>query len=331
MDEVDSIELMIKKILGDISMATSADQLKAIIEMYGSNLNIQGFVVSAVADRVCLRGKFEDSNEIVGWDDDFFNLGIVCIQLDYLREGIEILQKGCTIHKGNCDLHSAIVFNANKIGRNDISKTYLDALNANVPVQKWTEMTFDYILKYLSDVGDDGEFDAVVEKMKLSYPASESPYLLRSRKENNIEQRIAILEEGIGKVVVCPSLCFAMVNDLMSLGDYVGVIKYSTRGLAANAEMQPSVSFASLVLYRALAMDAILNMNLVSRKDVYEKDIDNVINEYELARDHSDFSGRKAAAIEQRIGLLKSMKNSKGSYFNILNDGRDTIVMSKQD
>ena len=210
-----------------------------------------------------------DRPVIIGNSSQFHNLSSEFARKGLYKHAEQVAEIGVKRYKYNADLLADVV----KFGADsqewDICKKAYDRLRS-IDFKKWTWRCFTFCIDYLLDYMEASEPDtaeSISAEIKLLICAykdlkderawvAEADLLLAEGKRS---AAIASLKEGVEKVVVSPQCCLKLADLLLEDGDYVDVIKYSSVGIRATAQDQPSASTPYLLYISALAKDALIH------------------------------------------------------------------------
>ena len=239
-------------------------------------------------------GKTQD--RILGSENDYHNLSVEFDRQNCTPFAAGIATIGCKFYPMSTDLLADTIKYSQLIGDTECCKRGLELLD-KIDRKYWNWRTFTFVIDFLKDTLSSAtsmeQFEANLTKakqyikdFKTYIPYDERSFVSEAElyeKQNNRNEMIKILEEGIKNVGVAPQCCMKLANAYLELGEYEKVYQYAQKGIIAATQDQPTVSMGYLYYLSALAMDAIRIKAKQEGKSIDTNDIQNILISYQTA------------------------------------------------
>lgn len=271
-------------------------------------------LLSRMKDSIYDDDSNSDADSIDMDANDYHNKAV-----DHSRHGkhklaAETCMEGLKYFPLNVDLLADTIMYSSKSGNMDNAAKHYEILKDAIPVQRWNWRAFTFSFDFLLEndpVANEDECRAIIENYKKFIPYEEKAYMAESELEmalGNAERSMAVLKEAIASRENASQCALRLADMQLDRGLYEEVIATANYGIAASAEVQPSINIPYLYYIRALAKDNILHKKECRNESVEKKDVEALSAEYELLLSKFPELMNHASTITMRKNMLDFMK-----------------------
>ena len=273
-----------------------------------------------------MKGIIDDENDYGDEDedlgegdmdaDDYHNKAVGYARRGRNRLAAEVCIDGLKHFPLNVDLLASTIKYSAAVGDMETASRHYTILKNDVPAQRWNwrafTFSFDYLIKG-DPIANEKECRILVENYKKYVPYEEKACLAESELEmalGNAEHSMRVLEEAIVSHANASQCALRLADMQLDRGLYEKVIITANYGIAASAEVQPSINIPYLYYIRALAKDYILHKKEYDNETVEAEDVDALAAEYELLLSEFPELTYYEHNINMRAAMLKFMKTT---------------------
>ena len=258
----------------------------------------------------------EDSGSICMTAGDYHNKATHYARRGDHKSAADICIDGLLRFPYNIDLRADIIKYCSEIGDTETAAQQYAFLRNSVPFRCWNWRAFSFSLDHLladSPIKNEEECRLLIDQYKAYLPYEEKACVAESELEaalGNAETSMQVLETAILAHANASQCAIRLADMQMERGLYTEVITTADYGIAASAEVQPSVNVPYLYYIRALAKDHILHKKECRQEPICSEDITALMDEYELMLHEFPELLQHAHTIRMRMKMLKFMKAS---------------------
>lgn len=256
----------------------------------------------------------EDMDENDMDSDDYHNKAVNRARRGRNREATDICMEGLEKFPLNVDLLADTIKYSSEAGDMQTAADHYSILKKNVPFQCWNwrafTFSFDYLLKE-DPIANEDECRSIVEHYKKYLPYEEKANMAESELEaalGNAEGSMSVLKDAISTHTNASQCALRLADMQMERGLFGDVLTTTNYGIAASAEVQPSINIPYLYYIRALAKDHLLHKKVCAGEPVTKEELEALKEEYDLILDEFPELMRHAHTIKTRAKMLKFVK-----------------------
>lgn len=245
--------------------------------------------------------------------DDYHNDAVDCARRNQFKKAVDICIKGISYFPDNADLLADVIKYSSKMGDLETADKYYHILSEKLPRSMWNWRAFTFSCDYLvlQPMANEQELRQLIEDYRTYLPFDEKCYMAESALETalgNHERSLQVLMDAVHNMANASQCSLRLADMLIERGRFSDVVDVCSYGLAASAEVQPSINIPYLYVLRALAKDALLHQNVSTGATVDEEAVDKLIAEYELILDSFPDTFHHKMTLNRRISMLKILK-----------------------
>lgn len=256
----------------------------------------------------------EETDESDMDSDDYHNKAVDYARRNKCREAAEICQQGLRKFPFNVDLMADMIKYSSKAGDMQTANDYYTALKTKVPFRCWNwrafTFSFDYLLK-ADPVANEDECRTIISQYKKFLPYEEKACVAESELESALgrpDVSMDVLKEAIRTHTNASQCALRLADMQMDCGLFEDVLATTNYGIAASAEVQPSINVPYLYYIRTLAKDHLLHKKVYEGKPVTVDEVNALSEEYKLLTSEFLELKRHAHTIRMRAKMLKFIK-----------------------
>lgn len=267
-----------------------------------------------------MRGMVSDSNDDEDEgdsdmdSDDYHNKAVDWARRGRKREAMEICMGGLKKFPLNVDLLADTIKYSSEAGDMQTAADHYTVLKAKVPFQRWNwrafTFSFDYLLKE-DPIANEDECRSIIGYYKKYLPYEEKASMAESELEaalGNAEGSMSVLKEAIYTHTNASQCALRLADIQMDRGLFEDVLVTANYGIAAAAEVQPSINIPYLYYIRALAKDHLLHKKVCAGEPVAKDELEALKEEYNLLLSEFPELARHAHMIKMHLKMLKFVK-----------------------
>mgnify|MGYP000418201430 FL=1 len=246
--------------------------------------------------------------------DDYHNKAVDRARRGRNREATDICMEGLKKFPLNVDLLADTIKYSSEAGDMQTAADHYSILKANVPFQRWNwrafTFSFDYLLKK-DPIANEDECRHIIAHYKKYLPYEEKASMAESELEEalgNAESSMNVLKEAIRTYANASQCALRLADMQMDRGLFADVLATANYGIAASAEVQPTINVPYLYYIRALAKDHLLHKKVYAGEPVTKEELEALKEEYDLILDEFPELMRHAHTIKMRAKMLKFVK-----------------------
>lgn len=256
----------------------------------------------------------EETDESDMDSDDYHNKAVDYARWNKCREAAEICQQGLRKFPFNVDLMADMIKYSSKAGDMQTANDYYTALKTKVPFRCWNwrafTFSFDYLLK-ADPVANEDECRTIISQYKKFLPYEEKACVAESELESALgrpDVSMDVLKEAVRTHTNASQCALRLADMQMDRGLFEDVLTTTNYGIAASAEVQPSINVPYLYYIRTLAKDHLLHKKVYEGKPVTAEEVNALSEEYKLLASEFLELKRHAHTIGMRAKMLKFIK-----------------------
>lgn len=259
----------------------------------------------------------DDDYDNSGMDaNDYHNKAVGYACRGKNKQAAEICIEGLKHFPISVDLLADTIKYSSEAGDMDTAYEYYAILKKSVPLQRWNWRAYTFSCDYLIEtdpVANEEECRMIIESYKKYIPYEEKACMAESELEmalGNYARSMSVLEEAIRTHENASQCALRLADMQLDRGLYEKVIATTNYGIAASAEVQPSINIPYLYYIRALAKDHILHKRECNDVEIKQEEVNALSVEYEMLLNEFPELMRHAHTIKMRVKMLKFMKTA---------------------
>ena len=256
----------------------------------------------------------EETDESDMDSDDYHNKAVGYARRNKCREAAEICQQGLRKFPFNVDLMADTIKYSSEAGDMQTANDHYTALKTKVPFRCWNwrafTFSFDYLLK-ADPIANADECRTIISQYKKYLPNEEKACVAESELESALgrpDVSMDVLKEAIRTHTNASQCALRLADMQMDCGLFEDVLTTTNYGIAASAEVQPSINVPYLYYIRTLAKDHLLHKKVYEGKPVTVDEVNALSEEYKLLASEFLELKRHAHTIGMRAKMLKFIK-----------------------
>lgn len=276
----------------DISVGSEVEEVIGSVETDEENLsrgNLLEFLsrIGEIMPDIGDENEEDKSNKDMD-ADSYHNKAVERARHKRNREAAEICMEGLQKFPLSVDLLADVIKYSSDAGDKKNADKHYAILKEKVPFHRWNWRAFTFVFDYL--LADDSFFNEcecrlIVENYKKYLEYEEKSLMAESQLEaalGNMENSMNVLKNAISTHSNASQCALRLADMQMDRGLYEDVLVTTNYGIAASAEVQPSINIPYLYYLRTLAKDHILHRKECNGETITKEELDELRNEYEL-------------------------------------------------
>lgn len=246
--------------------------------------------------------------------DDYHNKAIRRARCRKSREAAEICMEGLKKFPLSVDLLADTIRYSSEAGDMRAAADHYSRLKASIPFHRWNWRAFTFAFDYLlsaDPIANEDECRVIIDNYKRFLPYEEKASMAESELEaalGNANESMSVLVKAIQSLPNASQCALRLADMQMDRGLFSDVLMTTNYGIAASAEVQPSINIPYLYLLRALAKDHILHKKECAGEHITRGEVEALSGEYELLTSEFPELTLHAHTIQMRVKMLKFIK-----------------------
>lgn len=271
-------------------------------------------LLSSVKDLMPDLDEDEESDESDMDSDDYHNKAVEYASRNRCCEAAAICRQGIKKFPFSVNLMADTIKYSCEGGDMQTADDYYIALKTKVPFRRWNwrafALSFDYLLK-TDPVAHEDECRTIIGQYKKHLPYEEKACVAESELESALgrpDVSMDVLKEAVRTHTNASQCALRLADMQMDCGLFEDVLATTNYGIAASAEVQPSINVPYLYYVRALAKDHLLHKEVYEGKPVTVEEVNALSEENKLLASEFLELKRYAHTVRTREKMLKFIK-----------------------
>lgn len=261
---------------------------------------------------IALVQKSIDENQLIGNENDFYNLATHLAQRNYTKEAVGICNMGLKLFPNNLDLLSCLTLYNAQIGDFESARIFSEKLE-EIDYKTWNWRAYTFLIDYYNYLAMSKENkDKIlqyVDYYKIYLPYEEKAYMAEYEtylKYGEYDKAISALKIATNTLKMTPQCAFNLADYYREIGEFDLSIEMATKTIIGNAEDQESVTTGAAFAYRGLSKDAKIHTDILNNVFLIADNRLNIIDALKDLRMSLELGFRRENIIT-RIKILNAL------------------------